>query len=120
MRHGDIGDVRCPHVVRLGNRHAAQQIGINLVSRRGFARAGTRNQRDDPHQAHQPLHAFAVDRPAFLVEFEHYPSRTVKRQFDMKDVNTAHQRQIVRRRAVFGPVDARARQRQKFTLAAHG
>src|SRR5271156_4831128 len=34
------------------NRQAAQQIGINLVSGRGFTRSGARNQRLDPHHPH--------------------------------------------------------------------
>jgi len=59
------------------NRHAAQQIGINLVAigspgrdpfriaMRGFARAGARNPRteprDDSHQSHPSLHVLAID-----------------------------------------------------------
>src|SRR6267143_1337635 len=34
VRHRDIGDVGSPHVVRLGDRKAPQQVGIYLVSRR--------------------------------------------------------------------------------------
>ena len=51
----------CPHVVRLDNLQAAQQVGVYLVPGRGFARAGARNQRFDPHHPHQPLHPLAVD-----------------------------------------------------------
>ncbi|OYX02304.1 MAG: hypothetical protein B7Z12_12335, partial [Caulobacter vibrioides] len=29
----------------------------------------------DPHHAHEPLHAFAVDAAIFLVEFERHPAR---------------------------------------------
>src|ERR1700732_4063629 len=43
VRHRDIGDVGSPYVVRLGDRQAPQQVGIYLVSRRGFARAWARN-----------------------------------------------------------------------------
>jgi hypothetical protein len=35
VRHRDIGDVGSPHVVRLGERQAPQQVGIYPVSRRG-------------------------------------------------------------------------------------
>src|SRR5271170_5492068 len=69
-RHRNIGDVGRPDVVRLGDRHAAQKIGIYLVSRRALARAGTRNQSLDPHHAHQPLHALAIDAATFLVELK--------------------------------------------------
>ena len=37
---------------------------------RGFARAGARNQRLDPHHPHQPLHPLAVDPTAFFVELK--------------------------------------------------
>jgi hypothetical protein len=77
-----------PHVVRLGDRQAPQQVGIYPVSRRDFARAWAPNQSFDPspghsnrlrlleplpsfaHHAHQPLHALAVDPVTFLVEFD--------------------------------------------------
>jgi hypothetical protein len=38
-----------PDMVRLGDRHAAKQVGINLVAGRYFAGVGARNQRHDPH-----------------------------------------------------------------------
>src|SRR6202140_3236712 len=95
-RHRVIGDVGSPYVVRLGDRQAPQ-VGIYLVSRRGFARAWARNQSFDPHHAHQPPHPLPVDPPAFLVEFEHHPPRAVERQFEMEFVDPAHQGQIVPR-----------------------
>jgi hypothetical protein len=65
-------------MIGLGDAHAAQQMGMDLVARRGLAGAGARNQCLDPHHAHQPLHALAVDAVACLVEFEHYSPRAVK------------------------------------------
>src|SRR4249919_2421764 len=65
-RHRDVGYVSRPHMVRLGNRQSAQQVGVYLVPRRGLARAGARNQRLDPHHAHEPPHAFPVDPATFL------------------------------------------------------
>ena len=120
MLHRNIGDVGRPNMIGLRNRHAAQQIGINLVPRGGLARAGARNQRDDSHQSHQPLHVLAIDLRAFLVEFQRHSPRAVKRQLEMQFVDAAHQREIVRRRRGFGPVDARTRQRQQLALAPHG
>jgi hypothetical protein len=106
-------------MVGLGDAHAAQQIGIDLVAGRGLAGAGARNQRLDPHHAHQPLHALAVDAAAFLVEFEHHPPRAVERPFEMQFVDLPHQGQIHgagdRRRAI----DARTRQIQQLTLPAN-
>src|SRR5271166_6616528 len=37
-RHRDVGHVGRPHVVRLDNLQAAQQVGVYLVPGRGFAR----------------------------------------------------------------------------------
>ena len=48
-RHRDVGHVGRPHVVRLDNLQAAQQVGVYLVPGRGFARARARNQRLDPY-----------------------------------------------------------------------
>ena len=41
-------------MVRLGDRHAAQQVRVDFVSRRSLARAGARNQGFKPHKPHQP------------------------------------------------------------------
>ena len=95
-RHRDVGHVGRPHVVRLDNLQAAQQVGVYLVPGRGFARAGARNQRLDPHHPHQPLHPLAVDPTAFFVELEGHSPRAVERKFEMQFVDVAHHRQIVR------------------------
>jgi hypothetical protein len=107
-------------MIGLRNRQAAQQIGINFVPGRGFARAGARNQRDESHHAHQPLHVLAIDLRAFLVEFKHHAPRAIKRQLEMQFVDAAHQREIVRCRRRLLPINARTRQRQQRALAPHG
>ena len=86
---------------------------------RGFARAGARNQRLDPHHPHQPPHPLAVDPTAFLVEFEGHSPRAVEREFEMQFVDAAHHRQIVRLGDGLGAVDPRARHAHKRALAAH-
>jgi len=106
-------------MVRFGDRHAAQEVGIYLVSRRGLARAGTRNQRLDPHHAHQPLHPLAIDAAAFLVELKRYPPRAEEWQFQMQFVDPAHQGQIVRLHHGMGAVDPRARHVQQRALPAN-
>jgi hypothetical protein len=93
-------------MVRLGNRQAVQQIGIELVSGRGLARAGARNLRLDPHYAHQSLHALAVDRAPFGIQRERHPPRAIEWQFEMQLNNAAHHGQIVRPSDGRGPVDA--------------
>ena len=70
-----------------GDADPAQQTGIGLVAGCGFAGAGARDQRLDPHHAHQPLHALAVDAVAGLVEFEHHSPRAVKRPLQMQLVD---------------------------------
>ena len=118
-RHRDVGHVGRPHVVRLDNLQAAQQVGVYLVPGRGFARAGARNQRLDPHHPHQPPHPLAVDPTVFLVEFEGHSPRAVERKFEMQFVDPAHHRQIVRPGDGLGAVNPRARHAHKRALAAH-
>jgi len=118
-RHRNIGDVAGPDMIGLGDAHAAQQIGIDPVAGRGFAGAGARNQRLDPHHAHQPLHALAVDAVACLVEFEHHSPRAVKRPLQMQFVDPPHQGQIVGAGDRPGAIDARTRQIQQRTLPAN-
>ena len=38
--HGDVGDVRRPHLVGPGDLHASQQIGIHPVAQRWLAGPG--------------------------------------------------------------------------------
>lgn len=87
MLHRDVGHVDSPHVVGLGDRHIAQQIRVYLMARRGLAGVRTGDQRDDVHHPHQPLHALAAKRAAFLVEFELHPPRAVERQLEMQFVS---------------------------------
>jgi hypothetical protein len=89
------------------------------VSGRGLARAGARNQRLDPHHAHQPLYPFPVDTTTFLVAFEYHPPRAIERQFEMQFVDAAHQSQIVRPCDGLGAVNPRARQIEQRALPAH-
>ena len=118
-RHRDVSYIGRPHVVRLGNCHAAQQIGINLVSGGGFARARARNQRLDAHHAHQPLHPLPVDPATFLIEVEHHPPRAIERLLQMQFVDAAHQGQIIGAYDRLGAVDPRTRQVQQRALPAH-
>src|SRR5271163_5016506 len=117
--HWNVGDVRRPYVVRLDDRHAAQQVGVDLVARRGLARARTRNQPFEPHQAHQPLHPLAIDPATFLVEIERHPARAVERLLQIQLVDPAHQSQIVGGSLGPGPIDPRARHVQQRALPPH-
>jgi len=88
------------------------------VAGRGLARAGTRNQRLDPHHAHQTPHPFAIDPTALSIEFERHPSRAVERQFQMQFVDPPHQSQIVDVRLRLGPIDPGAGHVQQRALPA--
>jgi len=93
-------------MIGLGDRHAAQQVGIDLVTGRGSAGAGAWHQRDDVHHPHQPLHVLAVDAVARLVEFKRHPPRAVERPLEMQFVEASHQDEIAHRHRGFGPVHA--------------
>ena len=74
-------------MIWLGDADTAQQVGIDLVAGRGFAGAGARDQRLDPHHAHQPLYTLAVDAVDRLVEFECHSPRAEKRPLQMQFVD---------------------------------
>ena len=84
------------------DRQPAQQVGMDLVSRRRLARARTRRQRLYPHHPHQPPHPLAVHAATFGVQREGHAARAVEGQIEVQGVDAAHQRQIVRRNGRLG------------------
>ncbi len=118
VRHRNVRNVAGPHMIGPGDRYPAQQIGIDLVTGRGLAGAGARNQRLDPHHAHQPLHTLAVDAVACLVEFERHPPRAIERPLEMQFVEPPHQGQIISAGDRHRAIDARTRQIQQHALPA--
>src|SRR5271170_1878836 len=63
-RHRDIGDVHRPNLVRPLDLQPAQQIGINLVPRRGLRRVRLAVERLDSHAFHQRADMAAADLDA--------------------------------------------------------
>ena len=60
--HGQIGDVRGPHLVGPGDPGVPQQVGIDPMLRRRLAGAGTPVDGPQPHDSHQPLHPLPAYR----------------------------------------------------------
>ena len=112
----NVGDVGRPDVVGPLDRHVAQEIRIDLVAGRGFARSRLRPERGDPHQAHQPLHALAVHEHALGAQHRFHPARAEKGPGGEQLVDPAHQRRFVVVGRLARPVDARARYAQKRAL----
>ncbi len=106
-------------MVRLGDRHAAQQVRVDFVSRRSLARAGARNQGFQPHKPHQPLHPLAIDAPAFLIQVERHSARAVERLLQIEFVDPTHQSQIVGGRLGSRPIDAGTGDVQQLALPPH-
>ena len=60
--HGQIGDVRRPHLVGPGDPGAPQQVGIDPLLRRRPAGARLPVDGPQPHDPHQPLHPLSAYR----------------------------------------------------------
>jgi len=88
-------DVGAPDLVGALDREAPQQIGEDLVPWRGLAGAGLRPERLDPHLAHQPLHALAVDGMALGAQHRRHPPRAEERPTREQFIDPPHQRRIV-------------------------
>jgi hypothetical protein len=63
-----VGDVRCPDMVRSGDAHIAQQVGIDRMRRMPLAGVGLAIQRIDSHPLHQGRDAAATDWLPFTLE----------------------------------------------------
>ena len=94
--HGQIRDIRTPHLVGTVDLQVSQQIRVDpmgLVGLAGFltARVGG----PAPHQSHQTLDPLAVDRQPMIIEQGITdPPGPVERQTKVNLVNPPHQRQF--------------------------
>jgi hypothetical protein len=82
MLQWDLGDVACPDLIGLRNRHIPEKIPVNLVARvRATGRSlGTR--RLEAHQSQEPLDPVAID-PEALPDL----SGAEERQLDVQAVD---------------------------------
>ena len=118
-RHGDIGDVRRPDLVGPLDFHAAQQIGIDLVSWRGLRRIAPPVDRFDPHALHQRrdmpaanLHALASEKIA-----QHASAR--ERTLQMQLVDPPHERQVLRPDRAWPVINRASADAERFRLAGN-
>jgi len=115
----DVRDIRRPHLIRVGDDEASQQIRVDRMLRPGPAQMRLRINRLQTHLPHQSLHMLPVDRiPPFLQDGLHLPG-PVEGRLGVLFVDQAHEHQIIGidHRCI---VDAGAGDTQKLRLATDG
>ena len=117
-RHRDVGDIHRPHLIRPLDHDPAQQIGVDLVSGLGLARARTAIERLYPHPPHQRLHMPTADlAPLGSQQASQHP-RTGEGELQMQPVEMAHDRKLRLRHRPRPVVDAAAADAQNPRLLA--
>jgi len=99
-RHRDVGDVHRPDMVGLFDLQLAQEIGINLVARHGFAGVRAAVNCLDFHALHQCRDMAAANRNPFAVQHVAQHSTARERVIEMQFVEPPHDFQILGR---YGP-----------------
>ena len=90
----DVGDVRAPHVVRVIDGDAPQQVGVFGMVRVSLRGLGLRSERTQTHELHESLDAFAVHLVApSAKDLGHHP-RAVLGVGQVEPVDLLHQRQV--------------------------
>ena len=89
---GTISLGRRADLVRPFNRHPAQQIRIDLVSQRGFARLRAALKRLDAHALHHRGDATPANRCALALEQQSQHPSPGERVLEMQFVKLPHQR----------------------------
>src|SRR5208283_6037215 len=115
----DVRYIGRPDLVRPLDRHVAQEIGINLVPRRGLARPRLRPERLDPHQPHQPPHALAVDRETLLRQRPCDAPGAEERPGGEQRVDAPHRLKATPKNRSRFAIDARARHAEHRALSAY-
>ena len=92
--HRDVGDVRCPDLIRTRDLQMAQQIGIDRVGWMPLAGVGLAVERRDAHLLHQRGHMPTSDQATCAREYPAQHPRPCKWVFQVHLVNPAPQRQI--------------------------
>jgi hypothetical protein len=109
--HRNVSNIGAPDVVGPEDLHAAQQIRVDLVTRRRAAQVRFGVQSFDAQNAHQPLDAFAVH-----LQLEGHFAASEERAFQIQLVDLAQQAQVLRALRPRLVVVSRARQAQQFAL----
>ena len=96
VRHRDVVDSGCPHLIRSLDGQAPQQGRIHRVSDPGLARARLRIQGAQAHLAHQALDSLAIHRGPLGLELVSQAATAVKQTLSVDLVQAAHQGQVLR------------------------
>lgn len=112
----DVGDVTAPHLIGAIDRQTTQQVRIHAMAnawQRGlFSRVNGR----DPHDPHQPLQAFTVERLLRGREFFRHLAAAEERRLQILLVESTHQLQVLSTLAGKFVVVGAARKAQQLTL----
>src|SRR6202023_666608 len=92
--HRDVGDVHRPHLVRLRDLDAAQQIRIDLVPWLWLRGAGTAIERFYPHPPHQRLHVTPSDLPPPAGQQPSQHPRAGERELQVQSVEPPHDGEV--------------------------
>ena len=96
-RHRKVGDVHRPHMIGALDLFPAQEIGINLVTRRWLAGVRPAIDRLDSHALHQRRHMATADRDALaLQEIAQHPA-ACEGVVEMQFVEPPHDLQVLGR-----------------------
>lgn len=93
-RQTGVSDICRPHMARPRQRHAAQQVRINLVPGMRTARGLSRRHARQAHVTHQASHALAVDHVARRTQEHDHASAAIKRPADVFLVDQRTQLQV--------------------------
>ena len=119
-RHRDVRDVNGTDLIGPRDGQAAQQVGVNLVSWRGFGRVGPAIDGLDRHLPHQHPDMPAADLQSLLPEQIAQPPVASKRVIQVQLVDAQHQPQVRLRDRPWPVVDAAAADRKHLGLSLDG
>ena len=115
----DVGDIRCPNLIRLRYDQSSEQIGVNRMTFTNLAQMRLRINSLQTHLPHQSLHMLPVDRIIVASQVSRHLPGTVEWRLSILLVDHAHEQQIVLIHHRF-IVDAGSGDAQKLRLMADG
>jgi len=93
--HRNVGDIHRPHLIWSRYLQTAEQIGIDFMARRRFARPGTPIDSLESHQAHQSPYSFPIDQVALALQARSYLSCPIERCGQILTVYQFHKSQVL-------------------------
>src|SRR5947209_8575807 len=98
LLHRHIGDVCGPDLIRPANLEVSEQVRVDGMLRVRLARPWLGGHRLEPHHAHEPLHALAIDVLSFGPKRLRNLATPIEWVFEMKLINATHQSELLRAR----------------------